>query len=202
MSEEKLDLSVDGPDSPISFKKFVETVLSLEGSTDFKVLVDNTGNGIASDHEGFMYLTPEEAKAQAVYFKNTLFTDSEIKGKKLPEYLFRYMSMIYQSECRFKNKQELANHINSNPDFYESSQYYRILSLVKNCEYNKEAAQIIGLIMLLAGTFHQCNKDKVSLRILIEEPETHLHPQRVYGLMRMLNEIKKEYLPKKQNQNE
>lgn len=202
MGKKEIDLNIDGPDSPISFKKFIESEMDPKEPSGFKVLIDNSGNGIASDHEGFLYLTPEAAKEQAIYFKNILFATPDIKGKKIPESLFRYMSQMYEMEKQFKSKQELANYLYENPDFYESEQYVRALNLIKNCEHNKESAQVIGLIMLFAGTIVACSKEKKSMRMLIEEPETHLHPKRERIIISVLTAIKNEYSPDKKKEDD
>ena len=196
--ENQIDLNIDGPDSPISFKKFNGT-LSKSEKKEFMVLVDGTGLGIADDDPSFMYLTPERAREQAIYFKDVLFESMEGRQVRMPEYLFRYMSMAYQESLLFSSKRTYAEYLAENPNHYESEQYKRMLNLIKYCDSNKEAAQIIGLIILFAGTLHSCFKEKICVKILIEEPETHLHPKRERMIMHMLHKIKNEFLPDKSN---
>jgi predicted ATP-dependent endonuclease of OLD family len=183
----KEDLSVDGPGSPISIKKFNDTRSKKDDKT-FTVLIENEGLGFSHDDPEFIYITPNDCSEQAIYFLKNGF-DPE----KLPAYLYRYLSLMYQLEKQFETNQEYNDAIANGSFGKEDNDYKEVMNKVKYCESNHEAKQIIGLCQLFGGTLNQAKKAKVNVKIFIQEPETYLHPKRERMIMSLFQLIQKEY---------
>lgn len=178
------DLSVDGPGSPVSLKKFVNANPDVKPLT---LLVDGSGLGIAKDHEDFIYITPEECSKQAIYYKNEKFTGG------IPAYLFRYLSQFFRQEHTFETDLEVVEYFRMGILTEEHEQVKFIRSLIKYCDINAEAAQAIGLIQLVGGYCSMAKKHNTGIRLYIERPETALHPSRQSEVASFLVKIMKEY---------
>lgn len=167
---ENVDFQVDGEYSPISLAKALDYI-SWKDDENFKVLVDSSTLGIELDDPSVLYITPEECYNQAQYIRENFFPD------KLPDYLIEYLHFLYYGD-------ELP---------VKDENLDAIFSLVKYCKTNKEAAQLIGLITLFHDTLLLAYHYKTKPRLLIEQPETHLHPQRTARIMYLLNKIKNKF---------
>lgn len=181
------DLSVAGPGSPVSLHKFIKT----QGGTLQKltVLVDGTGLGIHKDEENCVYITPEECRKQSVYFLKEKFD-----GERIPAYLYRYISMMFlENAPKYETDQDLVEAFNSGKIDEDHPDYKYILNLVRWCESNDEAAQVIGMIQLIAGSLRIATKNKAGIRLYIERPETALHPKRCSRSVSMIIALDKEY---------
>lgn len=185
---EKQDLSIDGPGSPISIKKFNNSKeIKYRDDKDLLILIDD-GNGIAHDDPEFNYITPEECSKQAIFFlKNSFNPDG------LPAYLYRYLSYMYQKDKQFATNQEYADTMINGSLDKESNDYKEIINKVKYLENNRESQQIIGFIQLFAGCLNQAKKSDKQIKLFIQEPETNLHPKRCAMLMSLIKMIQEEY---------
>jgi len=92
--------------------------------------------------------------------------------KVYPDYLMKYMKMMYKGH--------------SEED---------IKKIIDNSKQNKEATQVIGLIMLFYLSLRLAKKMNTGCRLYIIEPETHLHPKRQQAVMYVLDKIFKEHYP-------
>lgn len=183
---EKDDLSVAGPGSPVSLKKFVAKHPELGELT---VLVDNSGLGMAKDEEAMVYITPEECKTQTLHYVKNIFD-----GRRVPAYLFRYISfMMFDEEWKWKNDQELAAAFINKELTEQSEEYVRVKNFIAYAEHNTEALQLIGLIQLIGGTLNVAKKNKSGVRMFIEQPETGLHPKRERLVISMFKKLSEEY---------
>jgi hypothetical protein len=184
--EEKQDLSVGGPYTPVSLDKLIKTG---HMKTKLTLLVDGTGLGIAKDSPECIYVTPEECSKQAIYFSKEKFD-----GKRIPAYLFRYLSYMFIDDAiEYESDQFLADLFNGGDITEESDDYKYILNLIKYCESNKEAQQVIGMVQLIGGSLRIATKHKSGIKFYLEHPETGLHPKRQSRLMSMLMKLHKEY---------
>jgi len=182
----KEDLSIDGPGSPISLKKFLENNGSAK---PFTLLVDGTGFGIAKDDEECIYITPEGCSQQAFYYKEKKFDN-----RTIPAYLYRYLSYMFIDDAKwYESDQELVEDFNKGLITENSDNYKTVLSLIKWCEQNKESAQVIGLIQLIGGSLNIARKEGCGIKLYIEHPETSLHPKRQAKFVSMLTKIQEEY---------
>lgn len=180
------DLSVNGPGSPVSLKKFL---LSHETNKELTVLIDGTGSGIAHDDEGCLYITPEECKTQALHYSKNVFN-----GRQIPAYLYRYLGyMMIDGMKEYNSDQELAEAFQNGDITEESDDYKYLLNLITYCEHNSEAQQVIGLIQLIAGSLNIARKADSGLRLYIDRPETALHPKRQAKAMSLFMKLKSEY---------
>jgi len=185
--EKSSDLSINGPGSPVSIKKFNDSRPKEEDRSRMPVLIDD-GIGIAHDDPDYTYITPEECSAQAVYFlKNGFNPDG------LPAYLYRYLAYVFQKDKQFDTNQEYADAMNNGTLDKNSDEYKEIINKVKYLESNQEAKHIIGFIQLFAGCLNQAKKMNKPAKLFIQEPETNLHPKRAAMLMSLIEMIKKEY---------
>lgn len=186
MSKKKEDLSVDGPGSPVSIKKFNGTRIASdrEGLT---VLIDD-GIGFAFDDPEFTYITPEECAKQAVHYVKAGFNEDG-----LPAYLYRYISYMFGLNTQFKTNQEYVDAVRKkeftkdNPDFKEA------VNKVKYCENNTEAKQIIGFVQLFAGCLNMCKKEGKPAKLFLHEPDSFLHPKRSAKFMSLIKMIEEDY---------
>lgn len=192
------DLSIAGPGSPVSLKKFF--LHHSSGLKDITVLVDGTGCGIAKDAD-CIYITPEECSTQALYYSKKLFD-----GKRVPAYLYRYIQYMMFDEkgygaMKYPTDQDLVKALEEGSLNAESEEYKQIVNFIQYCEYNTEAQQVIGLIQLIGGTLNSLRKrainmrdpNQASVRIYIDRPETALHPKRQSRFMSLFHKLKDEY---------
>lgn len=87
----------------------------------------------------------------------------------MPDYLRKYLALVYP-------KADLD-------------------ALYKNARTNIGARQVIGMIQLIAGALHMAKKAGKGVRLYIEHPETHLHPEQQAGLASMFIALQKDYDP-------
>ena len=190
------DLSVAGPYSPISLKKF----LTIHGKSlpEFTVLIDQTDMGIAKDAENTLYITPNACKEQCDYFRDNIFFPS----KRISAYLYRYLHYMFINDDykpKYLSDQDVMNAMVKGEITATSEDYVKIQNLIAYSDANREASQIIGFIQLFAGSLSIYKKESLKTgtqlgqRIFIEEPETHLHPKRQARLMSLFNHIRDEY---------
>lgn len=181
------DLSVGGPNTPISLDKFIKS--TEHKLRAFTVLVDGTGMGIHKDSNECVYVTPETCYAQANYYREEKFD-----GKRIPAYLYRYLNYMFNDDAPFyESDQFLLDLYNGGEITEESEDYQRILGLVKWCESNKEAAQVIGMIQIISGSLRIATQEKCGIRLYLEHPEHALHPKRQSRCMSMIVKLNKEY---------
>lgn len=178
------DLSIDGPGSPISLKKVLKEV-ELKPFTFF---VDGSGQGIAPDDESCIYITPAECTIQALHYSKNVFD-----GRRVPEYLYRYLSYMFDVEPIMNSKAETIIAFNTGVINEETPGYKHIVNLIKYCDSNDEARQIIGLIQLIAGTLNMARKNKSGVRLYIDKPETSLHPKRQSRCVNLLMKLREEF---------
>jgi len=65
--------------------------------------------------------------------------------------------------------------------------------LYKYAKTNGEMRHIIALVQLFGGSLNVAKKEKVGVKIYIEEPETRMHPKREAKMMMLIEKIKKDY---------
>lgn len=177
------DLSVAGPGSPVSLQKFLDT---HEVAKPFSVLIDGTGGGIAKDAAEVIYITPKDCSEQAIYFSKNVFDG------RIPDYLYRYLAFM-MLDREYQTQYELVADMNAGKVTTESEDYKHIQNLIKYCDSNPEAQQVIGLIQLIAGIFNMAKKAKAGIRVYLEHPETALHPKRQARFVSMFMHLKEEY---------
>jgi hypothetical protein len=184
--EDTNDLSVAGPGSPISIKKFIA---QGDYSKDLCVLIDNAHIGFANDDPDTTYMTTDDIQLQAKWFREDCFD-----GKRVPAYLYRYLHMMYYDyNLKYNNDQELAKAFSGGEITEESAEYKHIVNLIKYSDSNVEAAQLIGFITLFAGSIKLARKEKKPVRIFLKNPDNNLHPQMASKWMGLFHNIKKEY---------
>lgn len=188
-TKEGPDINVSGPHSSISLKKFLDN--EGDKTKEFTLLVDGTGQGIAKDAPEMVYITPEECSKQAIWYSQNKFN-----GKGIPAYLYRYLAYMFIDKHElYPNDQALAKDFESGKIKEDSSDYQMILGLIKYCDTNKEAAQVIGMIQLISGSLRLSVGHMAGIRFFIEHPETSLHPSRQAKIMNMITALKAEYGP-------
>src|SRR5436190_2224706 len=117
------DLSIDGPGSPVSLKKFIESSIR---KNDLTILVEND-NGIALDDPHTLYMTPQDRFEQTSYFLQHHFD-----GKTIPAYLFRYLRYMYISDDdKYKSNQDVEAALKSNELNNENHEFKTVLNLIK-----------------------------------------------------------------------
>jgi hypothetical protein len=183
MSEIK-DISIDGPGSPISLKKVMEQV----EPKPFTLFVDGSGCGIAQDDESLIYITPSECSSQALYYSKSVFD-----GKRIPAYLYRYLGFMFGIGKDYQTDEELVKDFTDGTLTEESPDYKQILNLIKYCEYNDEAKQVIGLIQLVGGALNMAKKLMIGVKLYIDKPETSLHPNKQSKIPTLLIRLRDRY---------
>jgi len=190
------DLSVNGPGSPVSFKKFL--LQTQDKLRELTVLIDGTGSGIAHDDEGTFYIRPEDCSEQAIYYSKNGFD-----GIRISAYLYRYLGyMMIDGMKEYKSDQELAEDFENGTITKESDDYKYLCNLITYCSQNPETQQVIGLIQLIGGSLNIARKAKSGLRLYIDRPETALHPKRQSKFMSLFMKLKAEYGWEEQSESE
>jgi hypothetical protein len=189
------DLSIAGPGSPVSLKKFI---LQDQGNEQgLRVLIDNDHIGIAQDDPSTVYLTVQARKEQWSYFM------TQFDGERIPAYLYRYLHAMFgtanSASMKYSSDLELKRVFETGELTRESEEYIQILNLIKFSEYNPQTQQLIGMIQLVAGTLNLAKKSRKPIRLFIEHPETHLHPKTTARFMWMFDQLRKEYEFRSQN---
>lgn len=187
------DLSVDGPGSPASLKKFLawEEKNNPGTSGQLKVIIDH-GAGIVKDDPDTVVITPEDCKKQAEYFLDNIFS----KTPGLPYYAIRHIGAMYALDGydyfsktrKYLDNESVKMAIMTNSIKKEDEDVKFFLNKFKYGKSDSEFMQILGLIQLLSGAFK-----KGCRRIFVDYPETYLHPKRERILVCMFEAIKKEY---------
>ena len=173
--KEKLtDLLSDGPGSPISLLKFNESQAEKDNPNKLKVLIDNSGNGIIFDDPSVLVMTSEDRIEQAYWtLKNHLPINN------LPPYLLGYLALMFEEEVDALGSIEAKEHF--------------LLNKIKYCASNKESAQIIGLIILFVETVKLAQMNNFNApTLLIDKPETDLHPKREARIMTLINKMRED----------
>jgi hypothetical protein len=183
MSEIK-DISIDGPGSPISIKKVLEQI----EPKPITLFVDGSGCGIAQDDESLIYITPSECSSQALYYSKSVFD-----GKCIPAYLYRYLGYMFGIGKDYQTDEELVKDFADGVITEESVDYKQILNLIKYCENNDEAKQVIGLIQLVGGALNIAKKQQKYIRLYIDKPETSLHPNKQSKIATLLIRLRDRY---------
>ena len=182
------DLSVAGPYSPVSLKKFL---YHHPTSRPLTVLIDGTGLGIVKDEEGMLYITPEDCSQQALHYCKTIFD-----GKRVPAYLYRYLHYMFINNAyhpKYNSDQDVANAFINKELTEESEEYIQIRNMITYAEHNTELLQVIGLIQLIGGSLNMARKSNSGLRLYLDRPETALHPKRQSSFMSMFEMLRKDY---------
>jgi len=182
------DLSISGPGSPVSLKKFLHKNPDVKPIT---LIVDGSGCGITHDEENMLYVTPEECSKQSIYYSKSLFN-----GEQISAYLYRYISFLMLekgNDMKYKTDQELAQAFYDEKITRTSEDYIYIRNFITYCENNSEAQQVIGLIQIIAGSLNIARKEKKGIRLYLDRPETALHPSRQSRFMSALMMLRTEY---------
>lgn len=184
------DFLVDGPGSPISIKKASKLI---PPSNEFTVFVDNSQSGFALDDETLVTITVEERKAQAEWWVKYVF--NQLPNKDIPGFLFRYLDYLFVSEeLKYKNDKEYREAIAEGKFNIETDESFaKVHNLIKYSASNKGVQQAMGLIQLFAGALAGAKKANKSIRIYIEEPETHFHPKQEARIMSVMYKLKDEF---------
>jgi hypothetical protein len=182
------DMSIDGPGSPISIKKFLASD-RYNPSDHPCVLIDNSSIGFAHDDPNTIYMTTEDIQHQANWYRQNVFD-----GKLVPAYLYRYLHFMYiDGDMKYKTNGDLVAAFNNKEITADSPDFKQIINLIKYCDSNTEAAQLIGFITLFAGTIQDAKKHNKPIRLFLKSPDNNLHPQRAVRWMSMFYKLKKEY---------
>jgi hypothetical protein len=183
------DLSVEGPGSPISLRKWYENE-HKDILKDTMVLIDSDGLGFEPDGLPCMEITPLTCRECTEYY-----VDNHFNGKQIPLYLLKplyYMFFgsfdIYKETVTLSDIQKYFSE-----DEKGKQEYTEMLNKIKYSKRNPEAAQIIGFVIALCSGFNLAKKAGVPARFYIEHPESHMHPRRESRFMSMLDRIRKEY---------
>lgn len=184
---EKDDLSVAGPGSPVSLKKFIA---SSPGLPELTVLIDGTGMGIAKDEEGMVYITPDECKTQTLHYVKNIFN-----GRNVPGYLFRYINYMMKDDrdMRYPTDDKVMEGFLSGSLTEQHEDYVFVKNFITYAEHNTEALQLIGFVQLVGGTLNMARKMQSGVRMYLEQPETGLHPKREARLMSLFHKLTEEY---------
>lgn len=188
--DEKPNYLVAGEGSPISLNKVLEDKANGVYKKEFCVFIDNTYSGFALDAPGTVYLTVDARTEQAVYFVERIFDG------RIPCYLYRYLHYMYhheEYEMKYPKDEDVVKAFESGALTVESEEYKKLQNMIKYSGSNKSVQQMIGLITLLGGTLLDCKKRGKYIRIYIEEPETHLHPQQERRVISLLHKLREEY---------
>ena len=178
------DINIDGPGSPISIKIVLEQIEPRQ----FTILVDGSGCGIAQDDESLIYITPSECSSQALYYSKSVFD-----GKRIPAYLYRYLGYMFGIGKDYQTDEELVKDFSDGVLTEESVDYKQILNLIKYCENDDEAKQVIGLIQLVGGALNIAKKQQKYIRLYIDKPETSLHPNKQSKIPTLLMRLRDRY---------
>jgi hypothetical protein len=192
------DLSVDGAYSPVSLRKFI-ALKSPEQEDDpigatkqdlIRVLIDNTGAGIAMDDPYTIYVTPEVRLEQAQHYREHVFNGSQVSA-----HLFRYLRYMFldADENDYPTNQSVADAARDGKLTEDSDDYKAVINLIKYSDHNVEAAQVIGFIQIFAGILNHTSKKKIPIRLFIQHPETGLHPKRTARFMSLFYKIQNDY---------
>lgn len=187
------DLTINGPDSPISLQKFIDSPGFNPRDRRLTVLLDQTGDGIFNDATP-INITADECKDHALHLFYKVFEPT----KKVPAYLLRHIDYMFDVVTThkenysygFKSQQEALTYVNNDP---ENDLYKFCFNKLNNVKFNAEFQQVLGLIGLIAGSLNQARKNGSSIRVYIEHPETHLHPKKQAKFMTLLNELSLEF---------
>lgn len=179
------DLSIDGPGSPVSLNKFLQSKDAPEPTKELICLIDD-GCGIAQDAPNIVYINPEDCSEQALYFS------SVFDGENLPASLYKYMLYMFCDDELWK-VMPLVLTQDQRDEFKADEDYKKICNMIKYCKDNTEARQVIGLIQLVSGTLHAAKKMGTGVRFFIHEPETFMHPKRQQKIVSLLMQIKQDY---------
>lgn len=188
MAEE--DLLVNGPGSPISLKKVIDTV--LHGKRHLTVLLDQDSQGFYTADAEVTVINSEICKEHALEFQSTHFNQ-----KQMPLYLLRHLLyFFYDKEPLVYPHNEfiledLKEFVTNDPEGKRI--YAEILNKITYIKNNPEWQQVIGLIITICGCLNLAKKEQISCRLYIEYPETHLHPKREQKFMYFFHEVYNEY---------
>ena len=183
------DLSVEGPGSPISLRKWYENE-NKDVLKDTMVLIDHDGLGFEPDGLPCMEVTPQGCKECTEYY-----VDNHFNGKQLPLYILKhfYYMTIGGSDIYEKAKDLPALEKYFAEDEKGKQEYQELLNKIKYAKRSAEASQVLGLIIMLCSGFQMANRIGAPARFYIEHPESHLHPKREQRLMYMINKIREDY---------
>jgi hypothetical protein len=203
------DLSIDGPGSPVSLKKFLENeehyknpyqdgdrnedvVNQSRRAPDPKVLIAGV-EGIAFDDPSVLVMMSEDRIQQATWFREEVFANKFYNSENIPAYLFRYLGYMFDEIDlkEYPNDQSVYEAYHKGNLKKDSAPYKNVVNLVKYCQHNREAAQLIGFITLFRSSLKGAKGSNLS--ILIDKPETDLHPQRIARFMSMFYKMRDEY---------
>lgn len=182
-------IHVDGPGSPISIKKFLESDPDFANKEGFKVLLDQTGDGFDKEDLPLMEINDEECFRNAEWYSEHAFD-----GRSVPPYILKWISYFYELKMydHCADDKTLAAYI-ATEEGAEEHKY--ICNLIKYCKKNMESKKLIGLITLWVGLLIESKYHRVPVKVLIEHPETHLHPNKTSKLMWWFHQTQKEYYP-------
>lgn len=181
------DLSVDGPYSPVSLRKVIDTIPE---SNEFTVIIpDNVGIDI--DNAETINITIEERVIQSHYFIDEVFPELP----RIPAYLYRYIHYMMEDDYKMKypTDKDYIEALDNGTLKISDDEYQKIYGFIKWGKSNTEATHLIGLVQLVAGTLKMASKAKKFCKFFIELPETGFHPKRQSRIMSLLHKLKDEY---------
>jgi hypothetical protein len=183
------DISVEGPGSPISLRKWYENE-NKDVLKDTVVLIDSDGVGFEPDGLPCMEVTPQGCKECTEHY-----IDNHFNSKQIPLYILKpfYYMMIGNFDVYKKDVDVPALEKYFGEDEKGKKEYQELLNKIKYAPRSAESSQVLGLIIMLCSGFQMANKSGVPARFYIEHPESHLHPKRESRLMYMINKIREDY---------
>ena len=159
------------------------------------MLVDNSMSGFAHDAPNTVYITAEARAEQAAYFRDIFRT--RYHDEDIPQYVFRDMYYFFFEENYGDKRKFPDTHsvIDAylNHDLRNSTEYKQIATMIRYCDSNKEAQQVLGMIQLVRGSLSAMVKEQKYARIMLDYPETLLHPKRERKIMAWIYAVCKEY---------
>lgn len=178
--DNKEDLNVDGPYSPISLDK-VSKLLSKDVSKGcIKVLLEQDGSGFENDCPDMASITIKDRADQAEYLAGWI-----AKGGKIPDYLYKYLAYFFEYiQSKDLDDENLK---------IESKWIEEFNTKIKYWKSNAEVAQLTGLIILFYEALNFEKEFGKLPKLWIEHPETSLHPKRERCVMLVLNHILKSF---------
>jgi hypothetical protein len=184
---QSMDLSIDGPGSPVSLRKFLE-IQPGNGNGQIRALLDRTGDGIVMDDPDTNYITTDACKKQAKWFLENF------SRERVPAYAIRHILYMFDdskgTSYKYKSKEEAIEAISNDP---EHPDFKFVTNKFKHGDNNVEFLQVLGLLQLLSGTLTTARKLNQGVRVYLEHPDSFLHPGRSAKLMYMLKEVMKEF---------
>lgn len=179
------DLTVAGEGSPISLKKFIQGH-QFDGK-NFTVLLDQTSSGFMNDDPGTVTIDEETISMTAIQYLQTF------DNKRISFFLVRHLHYMQFGDLEIYKKDvtQCSDYFSKDPKGKE--EYEKLLNMITYMKHNKESRHLVGLITCLSGVLNLARKEGKPIKVYLEHPESHLHPQKEARLMSMLYKLYEEY---------